>query len=190
MMLIASTMAGMTVTGVPQGFLLYEKAAAKKDANPETTWVVSRKTTAKLVVNPCDKAALGREGRTAAKTIVYTAVPDYSKSEQVILYTDEAAAGRALAAVKAATVRCRTGGYRFATSTAALGDQAIKVIGQAYSGGKPAVGGERAVIARRANALVIYTEAGEWGKPATSDFARQTRDAKTMLAKICRIAAC
>ncbi|MFI6322951.1 hypothetical protein ACIBG8_35850 [Nonomuraea sp. NPDC050556] len=175
---------------VPKGFLLYEKDAAKKDANPETSWAVSAKVTAKLVVNPCDRAALGRAGRTAAKTITYTAVPDYSKSEQIILFTGDEAAARAFADLKAAVRKCSKPDYRYATRAVALGDEGQAITGQSYQGGKPAIGGERAIVVRRANALVVYTQAGEWGKPAAADFARQTKDATRMLAKICTVAAC
>ncbi|MBB5077869.1 hypothetical protein [Nonomuraea endophytica] len=184
--LAASVIAG----AIPQGFLLYEKDAAKKDKNPETNWAVSKKKTAKSVVNPCDRAALGQAGRTSAKTIIYTAVPDYSKSEQLILYTDATSAGAALAGIKSAAASCGTKGYRFSARAVKLGDAALAVTGQSYYKGKAAVGGERAIVVRRANALIVYTQAGEWGKPATADFTRQTQDAKRMLAKVCQIASC
>ncbi|NUP64769.1 MAG: hypothetical protein HOV96_08495 [Nonomuraea sp.] len=175
---------------VPGNFLLYEKAAAKKDANPEHSWNVSGKKSAQLVVDPCQKAKLGQSGRAAARTIVYTAVPDYSKSEQVILYSSPEAAGRAVRDLKAAVRACGTKGYRFAQAKLALGDEGLLVTGQAYDRGKPAIGGERAVVTRRANALILYTVAGEWGKPAKADFKQQTRDATKMLAKICELAEC
>ncbi|MFI6292824.1 hypothetical protein ACIBEJ_14650 [Nonomuraea sp. NPDC050790] len=186
MILVASVIAG----AIPQGFLLYEKDAAKKDRNPETSWTVSRKKTAKSVVNPCDRAALGQAGRTSAKTIVYTAVPDYSKSEQVILYADAASAGAALTAIRSAAASCGSKGYRFSSRAVKLGDAALAVTGQSYHKGKAAVGGERAIVVRRANALIVYTQAGEWGRPAAADFARQTKDAGRMLAKICQVASC
>ncbi|MBN6052179.1 hypothetical protein JYK22_09565, partial [Nonomuraea sp. RK-328] len=163
---------------IPNGFLLYEKAASVKDDDPETSWSVSGKKTAPLVVAPCERPKLGRSGRTAAKTVVYTAVPDYSKSEQVVLYASEAAARKAMTDLRAAATTCRTAGYRYAVAPLALGDEAVTVSGQSYQGGKPAIGGERAVVARRANALVLYTRAGEWGKPAKSDYREQTKDAQ------------
>ncbi|GGS72253.1 hypothetical protein ACFFV7_19335 [Nonomuraea spiralis] len=175
---------------VPGNFLLYEKAAAKKDPNPEHSWNVSGKKTAQLVVDPCQKARLGLAGRTAARTIVYTAVPDYSKSEQVILYSSPEAAAKAVGELRTAVRTCGTAGYRYSQAKVALGDEAVLVTGQAYDHGKPAVGGERAVVARRANALILYTVAGEWGKPAKADFSRQRKDAGTMLAKICELAEC
>lgn len=190
MILIASAVAGMTAAGIPKGFLLYEKAAAKKDDNPETSWTVSARKAAKLVVNPCDKAGLGQKGRAAAKTIVYTAVPDFARSEQVVLYADETAAGQAMAELTAAVARCGSAGYKFTSSRFALGDEAQKIVGQAFQKGKVAIGGERAVVVRRANALILYTQAGEWGKPAKADFAQQGKDATRMLAKICQIADC
>ncbi|NRQ37149.1 hypothetical protein HII36_35735 [Nonomuraea sp. NN258] len=175
---------------IPGNFLLYEKDAAKKDDNPETTWTVSARKSAKLVVNPCDKAALGARGRTAAKTITYTAVPDFAKYEQVILYSSEGAAAAAMSDLRAALRACGTKGYRFKGAKALLGDDGLMVIGQTHQGAKPAIGGERAIVARRANALILYSQAGEWGKPAKADFKQQTGDAKRMLAKICDIAAC
>ncbi|WP_143590372.1 sensor domain-containing protein [Thermoactinospora rubra] len=190
------TLAASLTGGIPQGFLLYEKAAATKDDNPETSWSVSAKTGARLVVNPCDTGRLAQRGRTAAKTVVYTAVPDFSKAEQVVLYGSAAAARDALAALRADLRRCavqKDSGshtYRYSGRRLPLGDEALAVTGQAYWGKKPGVGGERAVVARKGNALVLYTQGGEWGKPSQRDFARQTRDARTMLAKICDIAAC
>ncbi|GAA3707755.1 hypothetical protein GCM10022224_086650 [Nonomuraea antimicrobica] len=175
---------------IPDTFLLYEKAAAKKDDNPETSWSVSGKTTARLVVNPCQRARLGQAGRTQARTIIHTALPDYLKAEQVVLYSSAAAAGRALRDLEAAVRACGTSGYRFSARATGLGDRGLSVTGQTYRGGKPAVGGERAVVTRRANALILYTVAGEWGPPAKADFQRQTKDATRMLGKICTIADC
>ncbi|TYB47166.1 sensor domain-containing protein, partial [Nonomuraea sp. PA05] len=185
--MIAALMLAATVA-IPNNFLLYEKEAAKKDDDPETSWAATSKTTAPLVVNPCQKAALGRTGRTQARTLTYTAVPDYSKSEQVVLYTTPAAAAKALRDLEAAVRACGTSGYRYSATAVALGDKGLMVTGQAYQRKKPAIGGERAIVTRRANALIIYTVAGEWGKPAKADFKRQTSDAKRMLAKICTLA--
>ncbi|MGP4098553.1 hypothetical protein [Nonomuraea sp. KM90] len=175
---------------VPNNFLLYEKAAAKKDNDPETSWSASGKTSARLVVNPCQKARLGQAGRTSARTLIHTAVPDYSKSEQVILYASAAAAGKAMRDLEAAVRACGTSGYRYSAAAIKLGDKGLSVIGQAYQGKKPAIGGERAIVTRRANALILYTVSGEWGKPAAADFKRQTQDSKRMLAKVCTIADC
>ncbi|MEV0200579.1 hypothetical protein [Nonomuraea sp. NPDC050691] len=187
-MLISLVLAA--AVSIPHGFLLYEKAAAVKDDNPETSWSVSGRKTAPLVVDPCERPKLGQAGRTAARTIVYTAVPDYSKSEQVVLYASEAAARKAMNDLRAAATACRTSGYRYAVASLALGDEAVTVSGQSYQGGKPAIGGERAVVARRANALLLYTRAGEWSKPAKADYREQVKDARRMLAKVCRVARC
>ncbi|MFI7229980.1 hypothetical protein ACIBO5_42765 [Nonomuraea angiospora] len=178
------------VLAVPNNFLLYEQAAATKDKNPETYWTASGKKSAALVVNPCQKARLAQSGRTQARTLVYTAVPDYSKSEQVILYASASAAGKALSDLGAAVRACSRPGYRYSAVAADLGDEGLKITGQAYQGKKPAVGGERAVVTRRGNALILYTVAGEWGKPAGADFKQQTTDTKRMLAKVCTIADC
>jgi hypothetical protein len=187
--MIAALMLAATVA-IPNNFLLYEKEAAKKDDNPETSWTATGKRTAPLVVNPCQKAALGRTGRAQARTLTYTAVPDYSKSEQVVLYSSPAAAGKALRDLEAAVRACGSAAYRYSATAIGLGDKGLMVTGQAYQGGRPAVGGERAIVTRRANALILYTVAGEWGKPAKADFKRQTSDTKRMLAKICTLADC
>ncbi|WP_049567270.1 sensor domain-containing protein [Nonomuraea sp. SBT364] len=176
--------------GIPGGFMLYEKDAAKSDPNPEHSWQVSGRTSARLVVNPCQKATLGRAGRTAAKTLIYTAVPDYSKSEQVILYSSRSAAKKAVRDLRAAVRACGSADYRYSYRPVRLGDEAVSVTGQAYQSKKPAIGGERAVVTRRANALIVYTVSGEWGKPAAADFKQQSKDTKRMLSKICRIADC
>jgi hypothetical protein len=178
------------VVAIPSNFLLYEKAAATKDDDPETNWSASGAKSAALVVNPCGKAAFGQSGRKEARTLTFTGVPDFSKSEQVILYATAAAAGKVLRDLRAGARSCGRKGYRYAAATTALGDQALKISGQAYQGGKAAVGGERAVVTRRANALIVYTVAGEWGKPAGSDYKQQIKDTKRMLAKICAVADC
>ncbi|TMR90677.1 hypothetical protein [Nonomuraea basaltis] len=175
---------------IPNNFLLYEKAAAKKDNDPETSWSASGKRSARLVVNPCQKAKLGQSGRKEARTLTYTAVPDYSKSEQVILYSSPAAAGKAMRDLEAAVRACGSAGYRYSAAVVDYGDKALKVTGQVYQGKKPAVGGERAIVTRRANALIVYTVSGEWGKPAASDFKQQIKDTKRMLAKVCSLATC
>lgn len=180
---------------IPKGFLLWEKAAAKKDDNPETNWTVNKRTTAKLTVNPCDKAKLASAGRVAARTIVYTSVPDFQRSEQVILYSTKDQAALALADLKAAlrtcgSVKSEGSEYRYSGKVVTLGDEGLAVTGQNYAGRKPAIGGERAIVSRKGSALVVYSQAGEWGKPAAADFAAQTKDATKMLGKICAIASC
>ncbi|WP_188187930.1 hypothetical protein [Nonomuraea sp. SYSU D8015] len=184
-LLLAATIA------IPNNFLLYEKDAAKKDDDPETNWSAGSKTSARLVVNPCQKAGLGQSGRKAARTLTYTAVPDYSKSEQVILYSSPAGAGKAMRDLEAAVRACGTKAYRYSAAVVDYGDKALKITGQAYQGRKAAVGGERALVTRRANALIVYTVGGEWGRPAAaSDFKQQIKDTRRMLAKVCTIADC
>jgi hypothetical protein len=187
--MIAALLLAATVA-IPGNFLLYEKAAAKKDDNPEHSWSVTGKKSAQLVVDPCQKAKLAQSGRVTARTIIYTAVPDYSKSEQVILYSSPEAAGKAVKDLRAAVRACGTKGYRYTQTRLKVGDEALLVTGQAYQGGKPAIGGERAVVTRRANALILYTVSGEWGKPAKADFKQQAKDTGKMLAKICDLAEC
>jgi hypothetical protein len=189
-LLLSAALAASATVGIPNGFMLYEKAAAKKDDNPEHSWRVSAKKSAKLVLNPCNSSKLGQSGRKAAKTLVYTAVPDYSKSEQVILYSSRSAAKKALTDLHRAARTCGTSGYRYSGGAVRLGDGALAVTGQAYQGKKVAIGGERGLVTRRGEALLIYTVGGEWSKPAKADFEQQTKDTKRMLAKICRIAAC
>jgi hypothetical protein len=175
---------------IPGNFLLYDKDSKKKDNDPETSWSATGKKSARLVVNPCQKAKLGQSGRTAARTLIYTAVPDYSKSEQVVLYSSAAAAAKAMRDLEVAVRKCGTDGYRYSVSSVKLGDRALKFVAQAYHDKKPSIGGERGVVTRRGNALILYTVSGEWGKPAAADFKRQLADTKSMLAKICTIADC
>lgn len=177
---------------IPPGFLLYEKAAAQKSATG--MWSVSQARDAKLVVNPCYTGSPAAAGRIAARTVTYVAVSD-QRSEQVILYNSPKAAAQALADVRRALVRCPAlqtsqTAYRYSGTPLALGDEGLAVSGQLYQGGKAKVGGERVVLTRRGNALVAYARSGEWGAPDKTDFAHQTKDAHTMLAKICQVARC
>lgn len=190
------TPAVAATASIPKGFLLYEKDAAKKPDLAESSWKVSNSARTRLAVNPCDRATLARAGRTAARTVTYTSVPDFQRVEQVILYRSKSAAAKAVAQVRSALTACRsdtTGGssYRYASSRlTGLGDEALRISGQAYHGRKIGIGGERTVLVRKGNAVLVYLWAGEYYKPAKSDWKTQSRDARRMTAKICRIAAC
>jgi hypothetical protein len=193
--LVAGT-AAATAPAIPKGFLLYEKAAAKKDNDPETNWKVGNSSKTRLAVNPCDLAALGGTGRAAARTVTFTGVPDFMKVEQVILYGSRTAARKAVIQVRGTLAACRSrtdsgSSYHYvSTPVTGLGDEALKVSGQVYYGGKVGVGGDRSVLVRKANAVFVYLWAGEYSAPAARDWAGQLRDAKTMTAKICGVATC
>ncbi len=179
---------------IPTGFLLYEKAAAQKEVAPQSRWSVNQSRNAKLTVNPCQRASLATAGRTAARTVTSIAVSD-QRSEQVILYSSAETARRALAEVRKALPVCPPvqtpqTAYKYSGEAVALGDEGLAVTGQLYQSGKATVGGERAILVRRGNALIIYSRATEWGAPDMADFAQQTKDAKIMLAKICQVAKC
>jgi len=191
-----TTPATAEAAAIPRGFLLYEKDAAKKDNDPETNWTVGNSAKARFAVNPCDRGTLAATGRVAARTVTFTGVPDFMKVEQVILYGSPASAASAVAQVRAALVRCaaRTdsgASYRYASSRlTGLGDEALRVSGQVYYGRKAGVGGDRSVLVRKGNAVVVYLWAGEYDRPAKSDWSVQLRDARRMTAKICAIATC
>jgi hypothetical protein len=193
--LVAGT-AAATAPAIPKGFLLYEKAAAKKDNDPETNWKVGNSPKTRLVMNPCDRAALGGTGRAAARTVTFTGVPDFMKVEQVILYGSQTAARKAVTQVRAALAACgsRTdsgSSYRYVSApVTGLGDEALKISGQVYYGKKAGVGGDRSVLVRKANAVFVYLWAGEYSAPAKRDWIGQLRDAKVMAAKICGVATC
>ncbi|MEV8637585.1 hypothetical protein AB0395_38675 [Streptosporangium sp. NPDC051023] len=188
------TLAATSAEAIPEGFLLYEKAATKKDATGRGLWSVDRRKNAKLAVDPCHSGSLAVAGRIAARTVTYTAVSD-QRSEQVILYSSTRAAEQALAEVRKALARCPAiqtaqTAYRYSGVAVGLGDEGLVVTGQLYQGGKATLGGERVVLVRRGNALVVYARSGEWGAPDKADFAPQTKDAERMLAKICQVARC
>jgi hypothetical protein len=193
--LVAGT-AAATAPALPRGFLLYEKAAAKKDKSPETTWKVSNSLKTPLAVNPCGKATLGGTGRAAARTVTFVGVPDFMKVEQVVLYDSGAAARKAVTQVRAALSACGSraesgSGYRYVSApVAGLGDEALRVSGQVYYGKKAGVGGERSVLVRKGGAVLVYLVAGEYSKPARRDWADQLRDAGKMTAKVCGVITC
>lgn len=198
MLVCAALVAGTAAAapGVPKGFLLYEKDAAKKDNDPETNWTVSDSVKTRLAVDPCGRSGVGGAGRTAVRTVTFTGVPDFMKVEQVLLYGSRATAERAMAQLRAALTACgsRTdagSSYRYVSApVTGLGDDALKVSGQVYYGRKAGVGGERSVVVRRANAVLVYLWAGEYDRPAKRDWAGQFRDARGMTAKVCNVAAC
>ncbi|WP_436757059.1 hypothetical protein [Streptosporangium sp. V21-05] len=191
-----TTPAAATTAAIPRGFLLYEKDAAKKDDDPETNWKVGNSARARLAVNPCDRSTLAATGRVAARTVTFTGVPDFMKVEQVILYGSRASAVSAVAQVRAALTRCgaRTdsgSSYRYASSRlTGVGDEALRISGQVYYGRKAGVGGDRSVLVRKGNAVLVYLWAGEYAKPTKSDWTVQLRDARKMTAKICDVATC
>ncbi|MGJ6961496.1 hypothetical protein ACSDR0_06250 [Streptosporangium sp. G11] len=192
----ATTPAAATTAAIPKGFLLYEKDAAKKDNDPETTWKVSNSAKAGLAVNPCGRSTLAATGRAAARTVTFTGVPDFMKVEQVILYGSPASAASAVAQVRAALTRCKArtdsgSSYRYASArVTGLGDEALRISGQVYYGKKAGVGGDRSVLVRKGNAVLVYLWAGEYSKPAKGDWTDQLRDARRMTAKICDVATC
>ncbi|MEV4188779.1 hypothetical protein AB0J28_45835 [Streptosporangium canum] len=192
--LVAGTAAA--APGIPKGFLLYEKAAATKDRDPETNWKVSDSPKARFAVDPCGRGAVGKAGRVAARTVRFTGVPDFMKVEQVLLYGSRAAAEQAMAQVRAALSACgaKSGGgsgYRYASAAVAgLGDDALKVSGQVYYGKKAGIGGDRSVVVRKGNAVLVYLRAGEYAEPVKRDWADQLEEATRMTAKICGIATC
>jgi hypothetical protein len=186
---------GAATGGIPKNFLLYEKAVATHKNDEESSWKASGKRLARFVVNPCDKASLAKAGRKAARTLTYWSVPDFQRIEQVILYKSTTSAKSAMKELRAALKKCpaikgEVQTYRYVSTATALGDEALRVRGQAYEENQPAVGGERSVVVRRANAIMIYFQSGEYGPPEAGDYRPMTRDAKKMLAKICAIAAC
>ncbi|MEV7011079.1 hypothetical protein [Streptosporangium sp. NPDC051022] len=192
--LVAGTAAA--APGIPRGFLLYEKAAAVKDDDPQTSWRVSDSPRSPFAVDPCGRGAVGKAGRTAVRTVTFTGVPDFMKVEQVLLYGSRADAGRAMTQLRGGLSACRSrkdsaSGYRYTSApVTGLGDDALRVSGQVYYGGKAGVGGERGVVVRRGNAVLIYLRAGEYGRPAGRDWADQLRDATAMTGRICGIATC
>ncbi|SDH92928.1 hypothetical protein SAMN05421505_12710 [Sinosporangium album] len=188
-----SPAAASTASVIPKGFLLYEnKAVTQGKKDPEHQWTISNRLTAVLGVNPCNRRP-GKHDRAVARTISYVGVPDFQRVEQVIVYADSAAAATALKEVRTALSKCRSvdkGAYRFSSAPVKVGDEAVRVTGQAYQGGKVQIHGERAVVARRGNAVAVYSESGEWGPPRRSDFKSVLKDAKTMMGKICTVAVC
>ncbi|MFF5204766.1 hypothetical protein [Streptosporangium sp. NPDC000396] len=192
--LVAGTAAA--APGIPKGFLLYEKDAAKKDSDPETNWKVSDSLKTRFALDPCRRGAVGKTGRVAVRTVTFTGVPDFMRVEQVLLYGSEADAERAMTQVRSALSACGSkadagSSYRYASAAVAgLGDEALKVSGQVYYGKKAGIGGDRSVVVRRANAVLVYMLAGEYAKPAKSDWTGQLRDAARMSAKICGVATC
>ncbi|MFC7643590.1 hypothetical protein ACFQX6_24470 [Streptosporangium lutulentum] len=163
--------AAATAPAVPKGFLLYEKDAAKKDKDPETNWKISNSPKTPLEVNPCRKTAPGGAGRTVARTVRFIGVPDFMKVEQVILYNSPAAARKAVAQLRAALSACRSttgsgSGYRYVSApVTGLGDEALRVSGQVYYGKAVGVGGERSVLVRKGDAVLVYVRAGSTSSP-------------------------
>ncbi|GII90643.1 hypothetical protein [Sinosporangium siamense] len=185
----ASPAAASAAGAIPKGFLLYEqKAVTQGKKDPEHQWSISNKLTARFGVNPCSKSGLAIADRQVARTINYAGVPDFKRVEQVIVYADSDAAASAVNEVRAALRKCRSiagGSYRYSQAPVKVGDEAVRVIGHSYQKGKAQLLGERAVVARRGNAVFVYSEAGEWGKPALSHFKSVLADAKKMSAKVC-----
>ncbi|GAA3118487.1 hypothetical protein [Streptosporangium carneum] len=192
--LVAGTAAA--APGIPKGFLLYEKAAAQKDDDPETSWKVSDSLRTPFAVDPCGRGAVGKTGRTAVRTVTFVGVPDFMKVEQVLLYGSRKDAERAMAQLRGGLTACASKAdagstYRYASAAVArLGDDALKVSGQVYYKGKAGVGGDRSVVVRKGNAVLVYLWAGEYAKPVKRDWADQLRDATRMTARICGVAAC
>ncbi|MEV4894809.1 hypothetical protein AB0K48_36030, partial [Nonomuraea sp. NPDC055795] len=89
-------------TAVPDGFLLYERAAIEGKG----LWSINKQKGARLAINPCLNDKLGTKGRTAARTILYHRPPSDRRAEQVILYSSAKEASAALGELKNDLPRC------------------------------------------------------------------------------------
>ncbi len=113
------------------------------------------------------------------RTIGHTA-PEHYSGEQVVIYRSRAAAKAAMASLRAQVVRCvhaAEGSFvtrAYATSVS-VGDQAFRFARQNYYESKPAIGGDRAVVVRKARAVAIYTVSGEYGRIRATDYTRAAR---------------
>ncbi|GAA2784030.1 hypothetical protein [Nonomuraea dietziae] len=110
----------------------------------------------------------------------------------MILYSSAKNAERAMREFKAGWERCRKGRknaqgdvFRRSLTGTALGDQAWKSRGTSTGVDQD----DAAVIVRRANAVIVYLHPRD-GKPSPKDFPPLVASARTMLAKICQVAAC
>jgi len=183
-----------TAPAIPTGFLLHEKTAREPVKYPdEEKWTISESRTLNLVVNPCRLKSPRDKGRVAMRTIGHTA-PEHYSGEQVVIYRSRAAAKAAMASLRAQVVRCvhaAEGSFvtrAYATSVS-VGDQAFRFARQNYYESKPAIGGDRAVVVRKARAVAIYTVSGEYGRIRATDYTRQLAGARTMAAKLCSLPA-
>jgi hypothetical protein len=188
-----------TARAIPANFLLHEKTAREPVKYPgEEEWTISESRTRTLLVNPCDLKPARDKGRrdkgrepVAMRTVGYTA-PEHFSGEQVVVYRSSAAAKAAMASLRGQVKRCaRDADGEFVTRAYAtpvrIGDEAFRFASQNYHGAKPAIGGERAVVVRKARAVAIYAVSGEYGRIRSSDYAKQLKEAEKMAAKLCSL---
>jgi hypothetical protein len=183
-----------TAPALPTGFLLHEKTAREPVRYPgEEKWTISESRTRTLVVNPCRLKSPRDKGRVAMRTVGHTA-PEHYSGEQVVIYRSRAAAKAAMAGLRAQVERCvHDAEGPFATrahaTSVSVGDQAFRFARQNYYESKPAIGGDRAVVVRKARAVAIYVTSGEYGRIRSSDYTDQLRHARKMAAKLCSLRA-
>lgn len=207
--LAGASPASAAAPAVPKGFLLHDREVAtdqaKKDepADAENVWRASAKVGERFAVDFCahdtviaslPKDRIGQTGRAAARTVYLDVKGEIETAEQVILYRSEQAARAALGQFRAAVEKCgrseawKSGSYSRTLARVALGDEAWKSSAREYEDGEP-VAGDDVVIARRANAVIVYLSSAS-AKPSAKSYTQQLAHTRQMLAKICQIAAC
>lgn len=196
-------------TKLPKNFLLYERTAredmARDDPDDiydyEETWLYDDRANQPLLANPCYTVAvatgpstkIGLTGRKAVRSVTFSSQEYYGTQEQVIVYRSTKIAKKVMHDWKAAAARCARKGskaqpmgvFRRKLYPSSLGDQAWAVTGYNTDDDDQ---WDAYVIVRRANAIIYY--GGPRLKRQKKPFARDRRDAKKMLAKICRVASC
>ncbi|GAA3131511.1 hypothetical protein GCM10010466_22660 [Planomonospora alba] len=189
----SATGAGAGAWRLPRNFLLYEAQARKPVRYPEEEeWTISDRRR-DLGLRPCGPGRPVDAGRVGTRTVTYSA-PEFYKAEQVTVYRSERAARAAVADVLKRVGRCRDDTsdqvvFKGWTERVEAGDQAARVVIQSYDrgSGRPAIGGQRAVVVRKGRAVAIYVRAGEYGQVRRTDFSRQLKDARKMAAKVCSL---
>lgn len=183
-----------TAPALPTGFLLHEKTAREPVKYPdEEKWTISESRTGNLAVNPCELKRPRDKGRVAMRTVGYTA-PEHYSGEQVVIYRSRAAAKAAMASLRGQVERCVRGAQgpfvtRAHATEVSAGDQAFRYARQNYYESRPAIGGDRAVVVRKARAVAIYVTSGEYGRIRSSDYTKQLAEARKMAAKLCSLRA-
>ena len=166
--LVAGT-AAATAPALPKGFLLYEKAAARGQrprdqlegqqlaenlAGGEPVWQGRRRR--------------NRQGGRADGDVHRGTGLHEGRAGDPVRLEDGREEGRHPGSRGPVGVQVQTASgssYRYVSApVAGLGDEALKVSGQFYHGKKAGVGGERSVLVRKANAVLVYLLAGEYSK--------------------------
>jgi hypothetical protein len=164
---IMPTTVGAAGVRVPAGFLLADQRSELDVADQGLRWDKAEGIGLPPLVSPCGGALPSEADVVGARQVALVRPQRLYKLERVVVYRDQAAAGRALAERREALVRCadhpEPDGVHTVWRFEALdiGEEAMFVAGQRMHGADGLPGHHRGVLMRQGRVLVMFADFGQ-----------------------------